>query len=116
MKDYARKILDDLELGPGGFADIRFQNSDTVSMFIQNGITQEVSSTRIGGAAARALVNGAWGFSTTTELTKGSLKETLKSAVAMARVASAKVREPRKIDENFATQGKHKLKFKYPRS
>ncbi|MHA1188118.1 MAG: TldD/PmbA family protein, partial [Candidatus Heimdallarchaeota archaeon] len=73
--------------------------------------TQEVSSTRIGGAAARALVNGAWGFSTTTELTKGSLKETLKSAVAMARVASAKVREPRKIDENFATQGKHKLKF-----
>lgn len=111
MKDYARKILDDLELGPGGFADIRFQNSDTVSMFIQNGITQEVSSTRIGGVAARALVNGAWGFSTTTDLTKDSLKKILKSAVAMARVASAKVKEPRKIDENFATQGKYKLKF-----
>ena len=111
MKDYARKILDDLDLGPGGFADIRFENSDTLTMFIQNGITQEVSSNRMGGAAARALVNGAWGFSRTTELTKGSLKETLKSAVAMARVASAKVKEPRKIDENFATQGKFKLKL-----
>jgi TldD protein len=109
MKEYARKLLDKLELGSGGFADIRFQNSETLSMQIQNGITQEMTSTRLGGAAARALVGGAWGFCTTAEVTKDSLKEMIKSAVSMAKVASAKVKKPRKIDENFTSKGKSKL-------
>ncbi|MHA1211360.1 MAG: TldD/PmbA family protein [Candidatus Heimdallarchaeota archaeon] len=109
MKDNARKILDKLELGSGGFADIRFQSSETLSMHIQNGITQEMSSTRMGGAAARALIGGAWGFSTIAEVTKDSLQDIVKSAVAMAKVASAKVKEPRKVDANFATKGVAKL-------
>jgi len=111
MKEFARKILDKLELGPGGFADIRFQNSDSIQIFIQNGITQEMTSTRMGGAAARALVDGAWGFSTTADFTKESLEKILKTAVSMAKVASTKVKEPRKVDENFATQGEAKLQM-----
>ncbi|MHA1171721.1 MAG: PmbA/TldA family metallopeptidase [Candidatus Heimdallarchaeota archaeon] len=87
MKDYTRKLLDKLDLGPGGFADIRFQNSETLFMHIQNGITQETSSNRMGGASARALVKGAWGFSSTAEVTKESLQDILKSAVSMAKVA-----------------------------
>ncbi|NHK30874.1 MAG: TldD/PmbA family protein [Asgard group archaeon] len=109
MKEYAQKLLDKIELGSGGFADIRFQNSETLFMLIQNGITQEMSSTRLGGAAARTLVGGAWGFCTTAEVTKDSLKDIIKSAVSMAKVASAKVKKPRKIDENFASKGKSKL-------
>ncbi|MGC9779732.1 MAG: TldD/PmbA family protein [Candidatus Heimdallarchaeota archaeon] len=111
MKDLARKILDKVELGPGGFADIRFQNSEMLYMHIQNGITHEMNSTRMGGAAARALVGGAWGFSTTADITKESLKKILKSAVGMAKVASAKIKEPRKVDSSFASQGTAKLKM-----
>jgi len=111
MKEFARKILDKLELSPGGFADIRFQNSDSIQIFIQNGITQEMTSTRMGGAAARALVDGAWGFSTTADVTKESLEKILKTAVSMAKVASTKVKEPRKVDKNFATQGEAKLQM-----
>ncbi len=111
MKDFARKLLDKLELGPGGFADIRFQNSDTIQILIQNGLTQEMTSTRLGGAAARVLVDGAWGFSTTADLSKNSLEKILKTALSMAKVASTKVKEPRKVDANFATQGEAKLKM-----
>ncbi|TET28118.1 MAG: TldD/PmbA family protein [Candidatus Heimdallarchaeota archaeon] len=111
MKDYTRKLLDKLDLGSGGFADIRFQNSETLFMHIQNGITQETTSTRMGGASARALVKGAWGFSSTAEVTKDSLQDILKSAVSMAKVASAKIKEPRKVNSNFATQGTAKLKM-----
>ncbi|MBN1328120.1 MAG: TldD/PmbA family protein [Candidatus Heimdallarchaeota archaeon] len=111
MKEFARKILDKLDLGPSGFADIRFQNSDSIQIFIQNGITQEMTSTRMGGAAARALVDGAWGFSTTADVTKDSLEKILKTAISMAKVASTKVKEPRKVDKNFATQGKAKLQM-----
>jgi TldD protein len=111
MKDYTRKLLDKLDLGSGGFADIRFQNSETLFMHIQNGVTQETTSTRMGGASARALVKGAWGFSSTAEITKESLKEILESAVSMGKVASSKIKVPRKIDSNFATQGKAKLKL-----
>ena len=111
MKDFARKLLDKIDLGSGGFADIRFQNSETMFMHIQNGITHEMNSTRMGGAAARALIGGAWGFSTTADVTKESLKMILNSAVGMAKVASAKIKEPRKVDSNFATQGTAKLKM-----
>ena len=86
MKDYTRKLLDKLDLGSGGFADIRFQNSETLYMHIQNGITEETTSTRMGGASARALVNGAWGFSSTADLTKDSLKDMLESAVSMLSI------------------------------
>ncbi|NHJ33299.1 MAG: TldD/PmbA family protein [Asgard group archaeon] len=111
MKDYTRKLLDNLKLGSGGFVDIRFQKSETLFLQIQNGITQETASTRMGGASARALVNGAWGFSSTAELTKDSLKTILESAVSMAKVASTKIKEPRRIDSNFASQGTAKLSF-----
>jgi TldD protein len=111
MKEHARKLLDKLELGSGDFADIRFQNSETLFMLIQNSITQEMTSTRIGGAAVRALVNGAWGFCTTAEVTKESLEKILKSAVKMAKVASPKVKTPRKVDDSFANKGKAKLKM-----
>ncbi|NHJ85162.1 MAG: TldD/PmbA family protein [Asgard group archaeon] len=109
MKEHAQKLLDKIDLGPGGFADIRFHESETLFLHIQNGITQETTSTRMGGASARALVGGAWGFCTTAEISKTSLEEILKSAVSMAKVASAKVKVPRKVDENFATQGVAKL-------
>ncbi len=111
MKDYTRKLLEKLNLGTGGFADIRFQNSETLFMQIQNGVTQETTSTRLGGASARALVNGAWGFSSTAEISKESLKGILDSAISIAKVASSKIKEPRKIDSNFVTQGNAKLKL-----
>ena len=111
MKDFARKILDELDLGPGGFADIRFQESESVNMIIKNGITEEVTSNRMGGAAIRALVGGAWGLATTAEITKKSLKAAVKTAVTMAKVASEKIKEPRKIDPEFSTEGKATIDF-----
>ncbi|MFW9924007.1 MAG: TldD/PmbA family protein [Candidatus Thorarchaeota archaeon] len=111
MKDFAKKILDEVSLKKGDFVDIRFQSSEAIRMQIRNGVTQEVTSTRLNGIAARALVGGAWGFATTAELSKESLKKILNSAVGMARVASEKVKETRKIDEKFSTIGEAKIKF-----
>lgn len=109
MKDVAQKLLDGLELGSGGFVDIRLQNSSSVSLQFQNGLAKEVNSTRMGGASVRALIDGAWGFSTTAELTKKTLKQALDSAISMAKMASKKVKNPRKISDEFATEGKAKL-------
>jgi TldD protein len=111
MKDTARKILDKLDLGSGNFADVRFQNSESVMIQIRNGVTTEVNSRRLGGAAARALVDGAWGFATTAELTKSSLETIVKSAVSMAQVASEKVKIPRKINTDWSNEGTGKLKL-----
>ena len=111
MKDFAKKIIDEVNLGKGNFIDIRFQEAEALTLNVRKGLTEEVTSTRIGGAAARALINGAWGFSTTAEITKESLKDILKSAVGMAKVASEKIKEPRKIDSEFSSTGESKLKF-----
>jgi TldD protein len=111
MIDYARKILDKQKLGSGDFADIRFVDTESLTVNIENGLTKEVSSKRLNGAAARALVNGAWGFATTAEITKTTLKQIVKEAITMAEVAAKKIKRPRKIDEDFATEGKARIKF-----
>lgn len=111
MKDFTQKIINEVNLGSDGFADIRFQEAESLTLNIRNGLTEEVASTRIGGAAARALIGGAWGFATTAEISKDSLKNILKSAVTMAKVASEKIREPRKIDSKFSSKGVFKLEF-----
>ncbi|NHJ05922.1 MAG: TldD/PmbA family protein [Candidatus Heimdallarchaeota archaeon] len=111
MKDFTQKIIDEVNLGSDGFADIRFQEAESLTLNIRNGLTEEVTSTRIGGASARALIGGAWGFATTAEISKDSLKNILKSAVTMAKVASEKIKEPRKIDSKFSSKGTFKLNF-----
>ncbi|HUU78115.1 MAG TPA: TldD/PmbA family protein [candidate division Zixibacteria bacterium] len=111
MKDFTQKTINEVNLGSDGFVDIRFQEAESLTLNIRNGLTEEVTSTRIGGAAARALIGGAWGFATTAEISKDSLKNILKSAVTMAKVASEKIKEPRKIDSKFSSKGTFKLDF-----
>ncbi|MHA1630161.1 MAG: TldD/PmbA family protein [Candidatus Heimdallarchaeota archaeon] len=111
MIDYIKQILEKVKLGKGEFVDVRLQQSESITMQVQNGVTQEMTSTKLGGVAVRALIKGAWGFSTTAEVTKERIKEILDVAIKMAKVASEKVKKPRRIDENFVNKGKFKLKM-----
>jgi len=82
------RVLDSVRLDPGGFADLRLTDSQSTSVLIRNGVLEQTGHTHTCGVAAKALVNGAWGFYSTSDSATESARFALELAIKMARAAS----------------------------
>lgn len=74
------------------YADVRIINYRKEGVALRNGQPCNLSSSDTLGAGIRVIVNGAWGFASTNQVTTASLKEAAKRAVEIAR-ASAQVKK-----------------------
>ncbi|MBE0635584.1 hypothetical protein IH601_06285, partial [Candidatus Bipolaricaulota bacterium] len=72
-----------------GWIELRFQERSTKQIVIRNGILEESSSKRIQGIGVRALVDGVFGFASTTDLTERSILRTMAAARDAARTSSS---------------------------
>jgi len=81
-------VLGSVKLDPGDFADLRMTDSQSTSVLIRNGVLEQTGHTHTYGIAARALVDGAWGFYSTSNSTTESARSALELAIKMARAAS----------------------------
>ncbi|MFC2078549.1 TldD/PmbA family protein [Candidatus Bipolaricaulota bacterium] len=74
-----------------GWIELRFQGRSTKQVAVRNGELEESSSKRIQGIGVRALVDGVFGFASTTDVTEQGVLRTVAAAQAAARTsASAK--------------------------
>ncbi len=90
MKDLYRQVCDSaLRLG-ADFCDVRAVRSADTQIVRQDGRADKLTSSQDLGAGVRALVDGAWGFSYTSELGKDALENAVKTAVDMARASRVK--------------------------
>ncbi|MGQ9515114.1 MAG: TldD/PmbA family protein [Thermoproteota archaeon] len=92
MIDELRKALESLDFDKG-FADLRLTEVQSTSVLVRNGVIEQTTHTHTRGIAARVLMDGAWGFYSTSDVTKESAKSALLFAKKMADVASHNVRE-----------------------
>lgn len=72
-----------------GWIELRFQERSTKQIVIRNGILEESSSKRIQGIGVRTLVDGVFGFASTTDLTERSILRTMAAARDAARTSSS---------------------------
>ncbi|MFQ6065090.1 MAG: TldD/PmbA family protein [Candidatus Bathyarchaeia archaeon] len=92
MQDALESILDyGLTLGVE-FVDVRVQDTIGTTIRAVDGKTKQLINSHNKGAGIRAFSKGAWGFSSTNNLGKKSLKNATKQAVKMARAAEKKVK------------------------
>lgn len=66
------------------WAEIRFHRRDSQSLQVQRGLVKQARSALTSGVGIRVLVDGAWGFSSTSELDQASLERALKQAIDCA--------------------------------
>lgn len=70
------------------YADVRFGERITESLSLRNGSVEEMSSSGDRGVGVRSLVDGAWGFASTDDLSAGSMLEAVERSVAIARASA----------------------------
>lgn len=75
-------------LGGEGFLELRYHDRRGRSVAVEDGRVESARATRHAGVGVRALVDGAWGFASTSELSKEALLRAVASARAAAKAAA----------------------------
>src|SRR3990172_2737871 len=69
------------------YAEARYHKRALTEIRIARGELEEARTLQIAGVGVRVLVDGAWGFSSTSNVSQKSIYEALSNATAIARVS-----------------------------
>jgi TldD protein len=92
MKHIADWALNLAALRGASYADARIVDERSRSLATKNGKVSHASDAESQGIGIRAIVDGAWGFAASKELSRSAVEETAARAVAIAK-ASAQVKQ-----------------------
>lgn len=87
MKQLAEKALDMLKSRGVDYGDVRVEDIKTETIYFRNVRVDTSSFNCSEGFGVRALVNGSWGFASSSGLSRENLENTVDRAVAIARSA-----------------------------
>jgi len=79
--------------GAAGYAEIRYHKREQTSIEAKNGRLARVERRTLAGAGVRCLVDGCWGFVSTTDVTPGGLRKAISEAAEAARIGAELRRE-----------------------
>ncbi|HEY3397705.1 MAG TPA: TldD/PmbA family protein [Armatimonadota bacterium] len=99
MRELIEEVLETAKRAGAQFADLRIGEGSGLNISVQDGQADRISTGSGRSAGLRVLVDGAWGFAPTTEVTKEALLRCAREAVAMARTAAPSVTEPGMVAE-----------------
>lgn len=96
------------ELG-ASFADFHIMQTDEESLFVREEMVQGVNAEAKMGCSVRVLVNGAWGFAASEEISEKRVAALIDSAVAMAKGQAGWRKQPVEIETLPAYTGSWEL-------
>jgi len=103
--DYASKL-------GANYVDARLEDHYNELVIVANGKVQRGVINRKRGIGIRTLVNGAWGFQSTTDLTKKGIRQTAEIVFKVAKASSKYVPTPAKLAPTKSYKTSYKTKAK----
>jgi TldD protein len=94
FRELAMRALDAAKAAGAEYADVRIAQYRSQSVQTRERRVQGLSDTETAGIGVRTLVNGAWGFAATAELTPDSVAGVARKAVAQAKANRAALSKP----------------------
>ncbi len=94
------------------YVDVRLEDHYNELITVADGKVQRGIINRKRGVGVRTLVNGAWGFQSTTDLTKKGLRQAAEIAFKIAKASSRHVHAPVKLAPTKAYKTSYKIKVK----
>ena len=88
-----RALLEGIARGAEGFVELRYHARTTRRISVRNGDLEESSSVRLTGVGVRALVDGTFGFASTSDLSEAGIRKALAAAQGAAKTAARAKRE-----------------------
>jgi TldD protein len=79
-----------LQKRPEGYVELRHHKRQTFNISAKDGKIDTLNSGAIEGACARVLINGSWGFASSTMLEEEKIDKMLKDAASLAKFSKSK--------------------------
>jgi TldD protein len=94
INDLALRALDAARSAGANYADVRISRNRAQSIFTRERRVQNLVDTETMGFGVRVLVDGAWGFAASRELTNDEVVRVARQAVDQARANRSSTRRP----------------------
>jgi TldD protein len=109
MKPISELLQETLSKSPY-WAEARYHRRNSQSVSVQKGLVKQAKSNLTSGVGIRVLVDGAWGFSSTSDLTPQALEKTLKLAIDCAKsLSQLKKSKVKKLPATKLATGEFKI-------
>jgi len=91
--DRMRALLEGIATSAESFVELRYHARTTRRIAVRNGDVEESSSVRLTGVGVRALVDGTFGFASTSDLSEAGIRKAVAAAQGAAKTAARAKRE-----------------------
>jgi TldD protein len=88
MREYTDRALDTARASGAAYADIRIVRRTTQAIAVKNGVVQGLTQDESFGFGVRVVADGAWGFASSSELTREEIDRVSTLAVRIARASA----------------------------
>ncbi len=99
MKEILLEIIEYLKSKKADYADARFVSTIRESISVKNGEVEALSNNQSKGVGIRVIAKGAWGFASTTVVTKSEIKRAANMALQIAKASAMTIKEKVKLCE-----------------
>jgi TldD protein len=112
LKELMMRALDLAQKRGAHYADVRLVNSRSESISVKDGIVEELNSAETEGLGVRVLVNGAWGFASSRNLTTDEVDRITIQAVEIAHASGMVSGEKVDMGPKVTSQGSYQTPYK----
>ncbi|MEO8572115.1 MAG: TldD/PmbA family protein, partial [Chloroflexota bacterium] len=105
MRDLTDRALDTASARGAAYADVRVVRRLEESIAIKSGRVEGVASGESEGFGVRVLVDGAWGFAASHELSTGEADRVAAEAVRIAHASATALRNQTRLDDRPPARG-----------
>ncbi len=111
METLLGHALDYAQVRGAEYTDIRVVEGQTETISLRNGIVQQLDFTDTIGFGVRVLVDGAWGFASSRELTKEEIGRVTALAFEIAKASAVTAKEKVDLGPPVKSQGMYETPF-----
>lgn len=108
MRDLTDRALDAAVQHGAPYADVRVVRRADESIAIKSGQVEAVAAGESEGFGVRVIVDGAWGFASSSELTPAAAEQVALEAVRIARASALVQRRPVVLDDRPPARGTYR--------
>jgi TldD protein len=110
--DFGQLALKEAEKRDASYADIRISEITNENLTVKNGEPEVVSLSQAKGFGVRVIVDGAWGFAGSVDITKPEIKETVERAINIAKASALLKKKEAALIKEKACKDKYATGFK----
>jgi TldD protein len=112
VKDFAKKVVGLLRIKKVEYGDVRIVHSKVENFRVKNEKTERANLQENNGFGVRVIVDGSWGFSSSSSFTKREAERVVKNAIEIAKGSKVTKREDVVLSKERVHKGYYRTPFK----